>query len=74
MQKRRRTLRSLALVWLAPDTIKRRYPFLNEMALVFLGELKNMRGHCAVAGVKNGRIYALHETALFTQLEVRPVK
>ena len=74
MPKRRRPLRPLTLVWLAPGTVKRPYPFLKEMALVFLGELKNMRGHCAVAGVKSGRIYAPYETALFTEVEVEPVK
>lgn len=75
MPKRRcRNLRPLTLVWLAPESVKRRYPFLKDMPLVFLGELRNMRGYCALAGTKSGRVYAPYETALFAEVEMRPVK
>jgi hypothetical protein len=66
--------RRLSLVGLIPGIPKRRYPFLREHVLVFLGEIPNMRGHCAVAGFKSGRIYAPFPVNLFTELIVRKAR
>ena len=34
------------------------YPFDPSLTYLYLGELKNMPGHCAVADIRGGGIYA----------------
>lgn len=34
-----------------------KYPFDNDTVLVFIGEIPNMPGHCAVAEYKTGRMH-----------------
>jgi hypothetical protein len=64
----------MSLVWLSPNVPRRRYPFLREQMLIFLGEIPNMVGWCAVAGCETGRVYAPHETKTLVELTMRKAK
>jgi hypothetical protein len=64
----------MSLVWVSPNVPKRRYTFLRKQMLVFLGEIPNMTGWCAVAGCKTGRIYGPHETKIFVELTMKKAK
>jgi hypothetical protein len=43
-------------------------PFRKAKTYVFLGELKNMPGHCVVADVKTGRIHSCWHSDRFVEL------
>jgi hypothetical protein len=67
--------RRLALVKFRPREIKEtrgvktlRYPFKKEAVYVFLGEIPNMPGHCAIADSKSGKIYTGYHTESFTEI------
>jgi hypothetical protein len=72
--KDRKKPRQMSLVWLSPHLPKRRYPFLKEHALVFLGEIPNMHGWCALAGCETGRIYAPYQISHFVEVGVKKAK
>jgi hypothetical protein len=67
--------RRLALVKFRPpaepalgNSKKIRYPFKEDEAYVFLGEIPNMPGHCVVAERIGGKLYAGYHSQLFTEL------
>ncbi len=44
-----------------------KYPFKKGKSYLFLGEIENMKGHCAVADLKTGRIYTGYHIENFTE-------
>ena len=43
-------------------------PFLEDMPLVYLGEIPNMPGHGVFAGHRSGRFYSGYHIAQFVEL------
>lgn len=70
--KRRRKPSPLSLVRFdfdsVPLTYHRKYPFKRGGSYIFFGEIANMGGHCVVADVKTGRLYAGYHTENFVEL------
>ena len=64
--------RQLSLVKLKPtwETMptSKKLPFVNDMPLVFLGEIPNMPEHGVFAGHSSGRIYAGFHIGQFVEL------
>lgn len=69
--RRRKQPRKLSLVKFDYDSIPKvyhkSYPFLRDKAYLFLGEIPNMPGHCAVAG-QNGTVMFGYHTDEFVEL------
>lgn len=49
-----------------PKNFKDKYPFKGGEALLFLGEIQNMPGHCVVAN-KEGKVFWGYHTDNFRQ-------
>jgi hypothetical protein len=67
-----KSLRKLSLVrlkkkWAAEPT-SQDLPFINDMPLVFLGEIPNMREHGVFVGHMSGRVYSGYHIAQFVEL------
>jgi len=64
--------RPLSLVKLKPQwalaATSRTLPFINDMPLVFLGEIPNMPEHGVFAGHKTGRVYSGFHIEQFEEL------
>lgn len=53
------------------DYLLKDYPeheVLKDKTYCFMGEIKNMSGHCIVAGVKTGRMHICFHTEDFIEL------
>lgn len=75
--KRRSKLKKLSLVKLKPewvaDPAAQQYPFINDMPLVFLGEIANMPEHGIFVGHRSGRIYSGYHIWQFVKLSKKEV-
>ena len=60
--------RQYAIVRHIPYPVEKRGPFPRGAALVFLGEIPNMPGHCVVAEVNTGRVHAGYHTERFEEV------
>lgn len=67
--------RKLSLVRLKKNTIAKSedLPFLDDMPLVFLGEIPNMPEHGVFVGYKSGRIYSGFHIFQFVELSENEV-
>jgi hypothetical protein len=69
--KRRKQPRKLSLVKFDYDSIPtelhKHYPFVKGKAYLFLGEIPNMPGHCALAE-SNGKVMFGYHTDEFIEL------
>lgn len=45
-----------------------RYPFRKGMTLLYLGEIHNMPGHCAVVDPKTGKVHIGYHCDLFNEM------
>lgn len=45
------------------------YPFYNDMPLIFLGEIPNMREHGIFIGYKSGHVYSGYHIFNFEELK-----
>lgn len=52
---------------IVPEEYHKKYPFKEDDVFVFLGEIKQMPGHCIVAG-KDGRVIWGYHTENFVEL------
>jgi len=48
-------------------------PFLNDLPLIFLGEIPNMPGHGVFAGHRSGRLYSGYHIEQFIELSEEEV-
>ena len=44
------------------------YPFHKSSALLYLGEIDNMPGHCAVVDIDTGKVYAGYHSDIFIEI------
>lgn len=56
-----------SLVKYVPYSGEEQNPFGNQH-LLFLGEIPNMPGHCAVAEVKSGKVQVGYHTSRFVEI------
>jgi hypothetical protein len=65
-------LRKLSLVRLkkkwATESAAQELPFLNDMPLIYLGEIPNMPEHGVFAGHRSGRLYSGYHIGHFVEL------
>jgi hypothetical protein len=53
--------------FLRSNEYEENYPFKNGEILLFLGEIENCPGHCAVAD-KNGKVHWMYHTNNFVEV------
>ncbi|OQW74073.1 MAG: hypothetical protein BVN35_10885 [Proteobacteria bacterium ST_bin11] len=58
--------------WAAEPSAKE-LPFINDMPLVFLGEIPNMPEHGVFAGHRSGQIYSGYHIFRFVELSDKEV-
>jgi len=56
-----------------PSRYRKQYPFRRGAMYVFLGEIRNMAGHCVVADARTGRLYSGYHTENFVELTAHEV-
>ncbi len=70
-------LRKLSLVRLrkkwATGSAAQELPFLDDMPLIYLGEIPNMPGHGVFAGHRSGRLYSGYHIDQFVELRLSEV-
>lgn len=64
---RQLTLVKLKSAW-GSTAESNKFPFINDMPLVFLGEIQNMPEHGVFAGHASGRIYSGFHIEYFIEL------
>ena len=70
-------LRKLSLVTLkekwAADSSAKKLPFIKDMPLVFLGEIRGMPEHGLFVGHRSGRVYSGFHTFQFRELRAHEI-
>ena len=56
-----------------PNRYRKQYPFGCGAMYVFLGEIRNMGGHCVVADARTGRLYSVYHTKNFGEIPAHEV-
>lgn len=61
-------LREKTLVTITDEALRKKYPFTDDLPLVYLGEIANMPGHGIFAGTKTGKVYSGYHISGFREL------